>query len=194
MGDVLIGYRWKEMLTEDFGVPEERVFPIGKALFEDPIWRDFDAGLQPMEVVLKHYSDLYPEDAPVIRRMFYEGELMSVRRERVWKKVEELKAAGYRMYVLSNYSEYLYNKHTGEVPVLPLMDGIVISYQVHAIKPDHEIYRHLLDKYGLKPEESLFFDDREDNVKAATELGIAAVQITSEDMLLEELSRLLDGK
>ncbi|MCR5602990.1 MAG: hypothetical protein K6G27_04725 [Lachnospiraceae bacterium] len=35
MGDVLIGYRWKEMLTEDFGVPEERAYPIGKALFDD---------------------------------------------------------------------------------------------------------------------------------------------------------------
>ena len=189
MGDVLIGYRWKEMLTEDFGVPEERAYPIGKALFEDPVWREFDAGLKPMEAVLEHYSALYPEDAKIISRMFYEGERMPVKRERVWKKVAELKDKGYRLYVLSNYSEYLFNKHTRDIPVISLMDGMVISYEVHSIKPDHAIYRHILDKYDLKPEESIFFDDRKENVEAARELSMDAVQITSEDMLLEILDR-----
>ena len=72
------------------------------------------------------------------------------------------------------------------------MDGMVISYEVHSIKPDHAIYRHILDKYDLKPEESMFFDDRAENVEAARDLGIEAVQITSEDMLLEILNKLTD--
>ena len=114
---------------------------------------------------------------------------MPVKRERVWKKVAELKDKGYRLYVLSNYSEYLFNKHTRDVPVISLMDGMVISYEVHSIKPDHAIYRHILDKYDLKPEESIFFDDRKENVVAARELSMDAVQITSEDMLLEILNR-----
>ncbi|MCR5507277.1 MAG: HAD family phosphatase [Lachnospiraceae bacterium] len=187
MGGVLIGYRWKEMLTEDFGVEEDRAFPIGEMLFEDPIWRKFDAGLEPMETVLEHYVELYPEDATVIRRMFYEGERMSVKRERVWDRVRELKNSGYKIYVLSNYSEYLFKKHTKDVTILPIMDGIVVSYVTHSIKPDHAIYRYLLDKYGLKAEECRFFDDNEDNVNAAKELGMEAVLITSEEMLLKEL-------
>ena len=190
MGDVLIGYRWKEMLTEDFGVPEEKAYPIGKALFEDPIWREFDAGLQPVEAVLEHYISLFPDDAEIIRRMFYESERMPVKRERVWEKVARLKDKGYHLYLLSNYSEYLFNKHTRDVTVIPLMDGMVISYEVHSLKPDHTIYRHILDKYDLKPKESIFFDDRAENIEAARELGMEAVQITSEDMLLEILSNL----
>ena len=70
------------------------------------------------------------------------------------------------------------------------MDGMVISYEVHSLKPDHTIYRHILDKYDLKPKESIFFDDRAENIEAARELGMEAVQITSEDMLLEILSNL----
>lgn len=50
-----------------------------------------------------------------------------------------------------------------------------------------------MNKYDLKPEESIFFDDREENVKAARELGMEAVQITSEDMLLKILSKFSDG-
>ena len=142
-----------------------------------------------METVLEHYIALFPKDAEVIRRMFYEGERMPVKRERVWEKVAELKDKGYRLYVLSNYSEFLFNKHTRDVPVIPLMDGMVISYEVHSVKPDHAIYKHILDKYDLKPEESIFFDDRAENVEAARELGMEAEQITSEDMLLETLRR-----
>ena len=44
------------------------------------------------------------------------------------------------------------------------------------IKPDSGIYQCLLEKYGLRAEECLFFDDREENVAAARELGIQAVQ------------------
>jgi putative hydrolase of the HAD superfamily len=46
-----------------------------------------------------------------------------------------------------------------------------------------------MDKYELKPEESIFFDDRAENVEAARKLGMEAEQITSEDMLLEILSK-----
>ena len=70
-----------------------------------------------------------------------------------------------------------------------LMDGVVVSYAIHAVKPDYAIYRHIRDKYGLKAEESILFDDKEENVRAAEELGIKAVPITSELQLLEELSR-----
>ena len=191
MGGVLIGYRWKEMLTDDFGVSVDRAEAIGRALFEDPIWRDFDAGIIRAEDVLEHYTRLYPDDAAVIQRSFHEGELMSVPRERVWEKVTQLKACGYNTYVLSNYSKYLFDKHTRDVPFETMIDGTVVSYQVKVIKPDPAIYRYMLDKYGLVPEETLFYDDLEINVRAAQELGINAIRITSEEMLLDELSKLV---
>ena len=42
-------------------------------------------------------------------------------------------------------------------------------------KPDAGIYRYLLETYGLIPEESLFIDDRPENIEAARELGIKGV-------------------
>ena len=57
---------------------------------------------------------------------------------------------------------------------LPHMDGGVFSCYVNLIKPDPAIYRCLLEMYGLKAEECLFIDDREDNVVAARKLGIQA--------------------
>lgn len=58
-----------------------------------------------------------------------------------------------------------------------LFDGGVASCEVHINKPDHRIYKALLEKYHLKAQESVFIDDRLDNVQAAFRLGFAGIQM-----------------
>ena len=189
-GYVLVGYRWKEMLTDDFGIEEAHAGEIGHRMFDDPKWGDYDRGVISTEDLIDYYSSLYPEDSATISRMIHEAERMLVPRERLWKKIEELKKRGFRLYILSNYSGYLFNKHAEHVPFMDKLDGRVVSYEFHKMKPEPEIYGILLEKYGLKPEECLFFDDTKENVDAAKYIGIDAIQVFSEDMLIEELNKL----
>ena len=44
-----------------------------------------------------------------------------------------------------------------------------------------------MNKYDLKAEESVFFDDRPENTEAAEKLGIKSYTITSKEYLLEVL-------
>ena len=74
------------------------------------------------------------------------------------------------------------------------IDGKVVSYEIHEMKPDKVIYEHLLAKYGLKPEESVFFDDRSENTAAAEELGIKSYTITSKEYLNSILDEYLEKK
>lgn len=53
--------------------------------------------------------------------------------------------------------------------------GYVISGDVGSCKPDPAIYRCLLDRAGIKPEGTIFVDDRLRNAKAADALGITAI-------------------
>ena len=69
---------------------------------------------------------------------------------------------------------HLYKPTAGE----EYFDGKLISYEVEKIKPDHEIYRILCERYALKPEESVFIDDRKINVDAAKALGFEGVVFT----------------
>ena len=189
VGDVLIGYRWKEMLL-DHGIPDDIAQRVGENIFSDPIWRKFDSGFVSIEELLEHYIQLYPEDEEHIRYFLNSGELMRVERPKVWEKVHALKEKGYHIYLLSNYSQVLFEKHTNGASFLQDLDGGIISYQVHMVKPDPAIYQALLQKYNLSPSECIFFDDRKENTDAAQACGIKAVTVLSEQFLLDELSLL----
>ena len=70
------------------------------------------------------------------------------------------------------------------------MDGVVFSCEVKEIKPEPEIYKLLLSRYGLKAEESVFLDDREENCEAARKLGIKAIQFHDLKQAAKELEKL----
>lgn len=191
VGGVLIGYRWIEMITDDFKETGDDAAKLGELIFEDPMWAEFDRGTREVEEVVEHYSSRWPDKSTVIRRIFYEGHLMSVERKRVWDRLKALKECGYRIFILSNYSRFLYEMHTKGMPFRDMLDGGIISYEVNMIKPERGIYESLLCKYNLDPEECIFYDDRDDNVQGARAVGIEAVRVTSEEMLLEEIDKFL---
>lgn len=85
-----------------------------------------------------------------------------------------LKAAGYRVYYLSNYPEKSFGYLRSIMPVFGEMDGGVASWEIHSIKPEPEIYRTLLERYGLRAEETVFADDSPANIQAAKDLGFYA--------------------
>lgn len=85
--------------------------------------------------------------------------------------VKKLKDAGYKIYLLSNAS-HTQKSYWPKFPGAPLFDGCLISADVGYIKPQPEIYKSLLDKYGLVADECIFIDDSPANCEGAFELGI----------------------
>ena len=59
-------------------------------------------------------------------------------------------------------------------------------------KPDERIYEYLLKKYSLDRKECIFFDDREENVIKARELGIESFLVKSKESLIEKINELLN--
>lgn len=88
--------------------------------------------------------------------------------------LSRLKADGYQLYGLSNFSHKVF-AFERKLPIFRLLEGQIVSSDVHVIKPDARIFKLLLAKYGLRADECLFIDDREVNVNAARALGISAL-------------------
>ena len=71
-----------------------------------------------------------------------------------------------------------------------MFDAVVISGEVGMRKPEPEIYRHVLELLGVRPEETVFVDDLQQNVDAAEALGLVAVHHTTYAETAPALERL----
>ncbi len=104
--------------------------------------------------------------------------------------IQELKAWGYRVYYLSNFSEKAYEDCRDALDFLPYMDGGILSFREKVVKPDAGIYELLLSRYALKAEESVFLDDTAKNVDAAKALGIHGICFQTKEQAEAELKLL----
>ena len=192
VGDVLLDYRWQQMLL-DYGLDDSEAYRVGRELFDDPdgLWHEFDLGVKSQEEIIQEFEQKHPKDAEVIRWFISHGEYMHVARPAIWKLVHQLKEAGYHLYILSNYPEILFKKHTQYADFMDDMEGMVVSYMLHVGKPERIVYQTLCDRYGLNKEECLFFDDRAENVQGAIDFGMRAKRVLSAKGLAVDLEELL---
>lgn len=86
--------------------------------------------------------------------------------------LRRLKAEGYGIYGLTNWSAETLPQVMERYDFFSLFDGIVVSGEEHLLKPDPRIYRVLLNRYHLNPAECLFVDDNPQNVAAAKRIGM----------------------
>jgi 2-haloacid dehalogenase len=68
-----------------------------------------------------------------------------------------------------------------------LFDGIVVSGAEKIVKPDPELYRILIDRYRINPQETLFIDDNPENIQTAKQLGFQTLHLTPQINLEQEL-------
>ena len=102
----------------------------------------------------------------------------------------ELRAAGVPLYALSNWSSETFAMTRDRFPFLDWFDGIVISGDVGAVKPDRRMFETLLERFAIDPRHCVFIDDQPDNVEAAALLGFTALRFQGGLALRRELAAL----
>lgn len=101
--------------------------------------------------------------------------------------LKELKNKGYAIYILSDLSidSYNYNK---QFDFFNDVIGDVYSFEIGSTKPNKKNYETLLSKYNLIAKETIFIDDRLDNIQAANTFGIHGIQFTSLEDVKKQIS------
>jgi putative hydrolase of the HAD superfamily len=106
----------------------------------------------------------------------------------IYDFIGSLVAGGKRVAVLSNMPHELGQALKTRTEAFAPFHHITLSYEVRSIKPEPDIYHDCLKGLGLAPQQTLFLDDRIENVRGAMDLGINAVQFTSRDEVLPKLT------
>ena len=189
IGNVLIGFDAMDYLTSLFG--EEKAVRIAKAVFGTGYWQELDIARLSVEEILELFYSGAPDLRDEIKESFDRiGECVT-RLDWPVPLVDSLKDRGYGVYFLSNMSEHVKNSNTAAFDFVSHMDGGIWSCDVHTIKPDSGIYKMLLEKYGLIPEECLFIDDHKENIDVGKKLGMKGIVFRDHAQLAADLGKAL---
>lgn len=174
IGSVIFQSDINKMVKEYTTDYEEQEFII-ENIYKSPEWTKYgliDTGYISLETAILLIQDRTNHERDELVRDFLTNypDLGFVS-SKVISLIHALKENGYSVYVLSNISESFFKKIDFS-DLFNYIDGYILSYQVHQIKPYKGIYNTLLAKYALNPLDCLFIDDKEENLKTANTLGI----------------------
>lgn len=171
MGNVLLDFN-PDAVLDEFCSSEEEKDVIRKELFEGPEWMMGDRGdikdSDRFDLVKVRVPEKYHE---ALKNCAYKWDLCMKPLPGAREFCETVKERGFGIYVLSNASDLFYKYFPNLLP-LDFFDGIFVSSDYKMLKPDEEIYRTFLEKYGLNAGDCLFIDDRKENVLGAENAGL----------------------
>jgi putative hydrolase of the HAD superfamily len=101
-----------------------------------------------------------------------------------------VQASGLKTAVLSNMHVDMAAHARRTFTWLNRLDSVTLSCEVRLVKPERAIYERCLEGVALRPEQALFIDDREVNVRAAREAGLRALRFESVERLRSDLEGL----
>lgn len=193
IGNVLVTFAWKESMI-NLGFDDKCIETLDKGFINDPLWDELDLGIKPESEVINTAIARFPQYTKEINLFWDKNINTIIPRDYSVEWMKDLKRDGYKIYLLTNYPDSLFKKSVESAfPFYPYVDGEVVSSRVKIRKPDKEIYETLFKKYGLKPEESVFFDDRIVNIEGAEKVGLNAFLFTTYEQAKTDLKSLIDN-
>lgn len=143
-------------------------------------WVDYDLGVSSLDDVVRELSAYRGVEEDYARELI----LLAISRQETIAPtaalIGDLKRAGYKLYVLSNMSREFID-YLRRQEVYANFEGDVVSCDVGVVKPMPQIYEILLEKFSLDAAETIFIDDRRENVEAAEAKGIATFHFDRND-------------
>ena len=172
MGGVLIRWNPGDMLRQYDLSPEEMAI-LDRELFRGVEWIQMDRGVLSGEAAVQAVCFRIPEKLrqPVENLVYGWHRRYLSPMPGMAELVRELKENGYHIYLLSNASAAL-REYFPRIPGSECFEQLLVSAEEKLLKPSHEIYERLYEKFQLNPAESWFIDDSPANVEGAIHTGM----------------------
>lgn len=186
LGNVVVSFQPQTYFIKHFK-DIDKTRDICHAVFDSAIWYAYDQGLYTKEEMKAQFAKQYPQmQSEITYVLDHWVKLMDVIPATI-QLMKDLRAQGYPLYILSNLSEESYRYLKQEFAFFSLVQGSVLSFEEKINKPDLRIYNAVLDRYQLCATETIFIDDREDNIEAACTLGIHGIVYKNEQQVITDM-------
>ena len=184
LGNVFFDWNPERILKPIFNDDERMNFFINNISFPLLDTR-CDAGIT-IEVAVNDAIKKFPEFEKEIK-LYYpnHGNMVGGFFQKTVDVFYKIKELNYPCFVLSNWSAETYEGMEETYPFLKDFDGKIISGRDFLIKPDPAIYELAISRFDLIPRETLFIDDRLDNIEAAQKLNFQTIHLTDPSLIQE---------
>ncbi|ACJ75610.1 HAD superfamily hydrolase [Thermosipho africanus TCF52B] len=189
LGRVLINWEPEKYMKKVFD--EKTISFLLEKTFNTNDWNLMDKGVIDEQTLWENKLNQYPEYKKEIEHMKNKVLDLLTPIEENAKLLYILKEKGYNLYILSNFSKIAFQKVYEKYDFFKLFDGMIISSHVKSIKPEDEIYKILIEKYKINPAESLYIDDKIENIKAGEKFGFKTIHLEKPEDLKDKLSKIL---
>ncbi len=184
IGNVILNFNVEEVLKKFTDSQEEQKF-IMENIIKSPEWLEYaliDTGYISREEAIDIVSDrTNHSNDELIKNFWYNYNNYAFVNTEILDLIKELKNKGYSVYLLSNINSYT-TENVARSGLFELVDGYILSYQVHQVKPYEGIYKILLEKYNLTANECLFIDDNQKNIVTGNKLGILSKKVEPDNV------------
>ncbi len=189
IGNVLTDFAWEKFL-KDKGFNDAMVQRIAKASVFSEDWVEYDKGNLTTEEIIARFIENDPEIKDELTSAFQNIDNIVTKRDHAVPWIKALKAAGYKVLYLSNFSKQALEGCPEAMAFISETDGGILSYRDRVVKPGADIYHLLEQRYDLTPAKTVFIDDTPVNIEAAINLGWNGIIYKSYDQVKEDLAKL----
>lgn len=176
-GQVIVHFE-PEYMTEKYIKNPDDVKMAQEVIFDRLYWDKLDEGTITDQEVIYGIKSRLPEHLRENAVKVYEDWYLHLPVfDGMEQLITDLKSQGKKLYLLSNISIGFaenYTKNPEIKRILSLFDGLIFSAKEGYVKPNRDIFEHLLNKFSLSAEETIFIDDNEKNIIGAKNAGINA--------------------
>jgi 2-haloacid dehalogenase len=191
LGGVLIDWNPEYVFLKEFRGDREKMNWFFNTICTSSWNEEQDAGYS-IEMATNERVAMFPKHERLIRMYYGEWEQMlgfeHTETVEILRRLHDSKE--HSIYSLTNWSNETFPVALKKFPFLSWFKGILVSGDVGLKKPDPEIYKLLLDRYGLEANTCVFIDDRNENVKAASALGFSGIVFKNHTQLSKDLKKL----
>lgn len=191
IGNVLTEFAWEPFL-QSFGLTQNQLNKVAEASVNHNAWNEYDLGNLTNEEIIAKFIQNAPDMEKEIRLVYENLHGMIQRVDYAIPWIKELKQRGYQVLVLSNFSSKALEDCKEAMDFLEEVDGGILSFREHVVKPMPQIYELLISRYHLNPQECVFLDDLERNLKGARAFGINTILFEDYQSAKQKLEEILE--
>ncbi|KAL5530994.1 hypothetical protein ACEPAG_3870 [Sanghuangporus baumii] len=163
-----------------------------KSLVNSPIWHEFERGRISQDECYSRLASTYSLDKEQIGSSFEEARKTLRFDNRLFDFIADIKSKyGVAIFAMSNVSAPDYAYLRAKNADWNVFDGIFPSCTVGQRKPDLSFYRYVLSRTNVPAENTVFVDDKFDNVLSARSLGMHGVVFRNPDELMQAIRNLV---